>query len=263
MSFKGWRWLSKMLMGIASFPWKVKWPLMTNSPRFHKTSTSSSIWRRCSGWHSLSQNCCPPLLSNLECNFLQMVGDLPNTMLTSSHWWCPHKASSLLPIYNVSQVNIGHGPFVLAIVDLDVLTPQNPNVSQIRHFLGGNFFIWKQHGLLINTTPAITEFTGSYPANTLDPHWWALFSCLPRILSFWSISRYILLLFKQPPWFNKQQEIIPEMDCRYFNISQSAEKVGFGNPLGGTFFYAVPHTWAPWHVTSLCYQYLFEFSCAL
>lgn len=61
------------------------------------------------------------------------------------------------------------------MVDPDVPTPQNPIVSQIRHFLGGNFFVEERYGHLVNVTPAITEFTGPHPANISDPHRWVPF----------------------------------------------------------------------------------------
>jgi phosphatidylethanolamine-binding protein (PEBP) family uncharacterized protein len=86
----------------------------------------------------------------------------------------PHKASSLPPAYTISpRAKSGHhdGPFVIAMVDPDVPTPQNPNVSQIRHFLGGNFFLGELgEGSLVNKTPAVTEYTGPHPADASDPH---------------------------------------------------------------------------------------------
>jgi len=57
------------------------------------------------------------------------------------------------------------------MVDPDVPTPQNPNVSQIRHFLGGNFFMGEfGEGALVNKTPAVTEYEGPRPADASDPH---------------------------------------------------------------------------------------------
>ena len=82
-----------------------------------------------------------------------------------------HIATALPPNYSVSPANIGHGPFVIALIDPDALTPQNPNISQINHFLGGNFFVGKQHDcLLVNTTPAVTEYYSPHPPKVTDPH---------------------------------------------------------------------------------------------
>jgi len=91
-----------------------------------------------------------------------------------------HIATALPPTYSVSPANIGHGPFVIALIDPDALTPQNPNISQINHFLGGNFFVGKQHDcLLVNTTPAVTEYYGPHPPKVVDsdPHRWVFHSC--------------------------------------------------------------------------------------
>jgi len=66
----------------------------------------------------------------------------------------------------------GPGPFVIASVDLDAPTPQNPNVSQIRHFLGGNFKLDKKTDpfLLSNTTAAISQFRQPTPPAGSDAH---------------------------------------------------------------------------------------------
>ena len=86
----------------------------------------------------------------------------------------PHKAGSLPPAYTISpQTKLSHhdGPFVIAVVDPDVPTPQNTNISQIRHFLGGNFFLGELgDGSLVNKTPAVTEYTGPHPIDASDPH---------------------------------------------------------------------------------------------
>jgi phosphatidylethanolamine-binding protein (PEBP) family uncharacterized protein len=66
------------------------------------------------------------------------------------------------------------GPFVVAAVDLDAPTPQLPNVSQIRHFLGGGFQLGARPDQdvwpLANTTPASTEFVQPQPPQGSDPH---------------------------------------------------------------------------------------------
>lgn len=61
------------------------------------------------------------------------------------------------------------GPFVIATVDPDAPTPQDPTVAQIRHFLGGNF-VEEAHGALANTTAAISEFRQPTPPAGSDAH---------------------------------------------------------------------------------------------
>jgi len=56
------------------------------------------------------------------------------------------------------------------------------------------------------------------------------------------IYRYVFLLFKQPQGFNEQKEVNSETSRSLFNISSFAEKVGLGDPLGGTFMIVGAHT---------------------
>ena len=64
--------------------------------------------------------------------------------------------------------------FVVAMIDLDAPTPQNPNVSQIRHFLGDNFTLEPPNrsglSLLTNSTPALSDFLQPTPPAGSDPH---------------------------------------------------------------------------------------------
>lgn len=66
------------------------------------------------------------------------------------------------------------GKFVVAMVDLDAPTPQQPNVSQIRHFLGGDFTPLRPNAagvaLLSNSSPALSEFQQPTPPAGSDPH---------------------------------------------------------------------------------------------
>lgn len=61
------------------------------------------------------------------------------------------------------------------MVDLDAPTPQDPTNAQIRHFLGGNFFL-EQTSLkndvvtLVNRTPALSDFRQPTPPAGSDPH---------------------------------------------------------------------------------------------
>ncbi|KIM40870.1 hypothetical protein M413DRAFT_411724 [Hebeloma cylindrosporum] len=131
------------------------------------------------------------------------------------------------PSFGVVE-NIGRpGPFVIAAIDPDVPTPQNPTVSQVRHFLGGNFVFAnttasKHGGRLVNTTPAVTEFQQPRPRAGSDPH------------------RYIFLLFEQSKNFNDQTWITPTTPVTFFNLSTFAAAVGLGQPIGGTFMFVGP-----------------------
>ncbi|KAJ7134796.1 phosphatidylethanolamine-binding protein [Mycena epipterygia] len=116
--------------------------------------------------------------------------------------------------------NVGSGPFVVATVDPDAPTPQDPTSAQIRHFLGGNFF--NHGGLLVNTTPAISEFRQPTPPAGSDPH------------------RYTFLLFKQSRQFAHQQLVNATTSISLFNISQFASAVHLGNPIAGTFMLVGP-----------------------
>lgn len=63
-------------------------------------------------------------------------------------------------------------------MDPDAPTPQHPTSAQIRHFLGGNFRL--QHSrfeskfgdgaVLVNNTPALSNYLQPSPPNTSDPH---------------------------------------------------------------------------------------------
>ncbi|KAF8802137.1 PEBP-like protein [Phlegmacium glaucopus] len=124
------------------------------------------------------------------------------------------------PIFRIVG-HAGPGPFVVAIVDPDAPTPQNPTSAQIRHFLGGNFF-QDFPFCLRNSTPAISDFIQPTPPAGSDPH------------------RYIFLLFKQPSNFNDQTLVTPATPVPLFNISEFASGAGLGEPIGGTFMRVGP-----------------------
>lgn len=66
--------------------------------------------------------------------------------------------------------------FVVTMVDLDAPTPQNQSLSQIRHFLGGDFTQTRNSGgLLSNSTPALSNFLQPTPPAGSDPHRYACF----------------------------------------------------------------------------------------
>ncbi|GJJ13513.1 hypothetical protein Clacol_007767 [Clathrus columnatus] len=66
--------------------------------------------------------------------------------------------------------------FVVAMIDPDAPTPQDPTNAQIRHFLGGNFKLEGRptaEGLgatLVNRTPAISNYLQPTPPNNSDAH---------------------------------------------------------------------------------------------
>ncbi|KAK6977555.1 phosphatidylethanolamine-binding protein [Favolaschia claudopus] len=124
------------------------------------------------------------------------------------------------PTFHVAG-NVGKGPFVVATVDPDAPTPQAPTSAQIRHFLGGNFVL-NSGGLLVNSTPAISEFRQPTPPAGSDAH------------------RYIFLLFKQSPAFATQTLVNSSTPVQLFNISQFAAAVDLGNPIAGTFMLVAP-----------------------
>ncbi|KAK7052589.1 phosphatidylethanolamine-binding protein [Favolaschia claudopus] len=123
------------------------------------------------------------------------------------------------PSFNVVG-NVGRGPFVVATVDPDAPTPQDPTEAQIRHFLGGNFL--NEGGKLVNSTPAISEFLQPTPPAGSDAH------------------RYIFLLFDQSPQFATQTLVNSSTSIASFNISQFATAVNLGNPIAGTFMLVAP-----------------------
>jgi hypothetical protein len=127
-----------------------------------------------------------------------------------------------IPILNAE---IGVGPFVLALLDPDAPKPEDPKNAQYRHFLGANFWMGTpgEVGLqLLNTTPAITEWTKPAPPDGSDSH------------------RYVFLLYHQPIGFNDQKEVTSETSRGKFNISEFAEKTKLGEPIAGTFMFVGP-----------------------
>ncbi|KLO17322.1 PEBP-like protein [Schizopora paradoxa] len=129
-----------------------------------------------------------------------------------------------------------HQTFVVSMIDLDAPTPQNPNVSQIRHFLGSNFHIDTESaranrlserfgvGMLVNSTEALSGFLQPTPPAGSDPH------------------RYVFLLFEQPAGFNEKvgQFVNASTPITDFSIATFAKQVGLGNPLGGSFMLVGP-----------------------
>ncbi|GJE91792.1 PEBP-like protein [Phanerochaete sordida] len=119
--------------------------------------------------------------------------------------------------------------FVLAAVDPDAPYPQDPNVAQVRHILQGDLVLGPALGSqtykLVNETPALTDWIQPEPPADSPPH------------------RYIFLLYQQPKGFDSQTFVAPNDSIparEYFNISQFAEEVGMGDPIGGSFVLVSP-----------------------
>ncbi|KAJ7055970.1 PEBP-like protein [Mycena amicta] len=133
--------------------------------------------------------------------------------------------TAIQPIFHLIPnpgVNVGPGPFVVATVDPDAPTPQDPTEAQVRHFLAGNFFLHEGLGLLKNNTPAVSNWRQPTPPAGSDAH------------------RYIFLVFHQSPAFAHQQLVNATTSVDNFNISAFAAAVGLGNPIAGTFMKVAP-----------------------
>jgi len=137
---------------------------------------------------------------------------------------------------------MGKGPFVVAIVDPDAPTPENPANGPVRHFLGGDFVLKDDGVTLKNNTPAITEYVEPNPADGSQPHrsvglfpQWTSFFCALTFL-----SRCVFLLFKQPDGFKDQKEVTHDTAHPFFNVSGFAQKVGLGDPVAGTYVMVAP-----------------------
>ena len=133
------------------------------------------------------------------------------------------------------------------MVDLDAPTPQMPNESQIRHFLGANFVLTSTNQqnitLLSNSTPAISNFLQPTPPAGSDPHRYGNRTHLGLIKAetfLIVVNRYVFLLFEQPNDFNSQTFVTADTSTANFNISAFAEETGLGSPIGGTFMLVCP-----------------------
>ncbi|OSD04396.1 PEBP-like protein [Trametes coccinea BRFM310] len=126
-----------------------------------------------------------------------------------------------------NDTSLAQQTFVLAMVDPDAPTPQNPTAAQIRHLLAPGI---QANGsvtsgaALVNNTPAISDFLRPTPPAGSDPH------------------RYILLLFVQPANFTTvaPQFVNSSTPISNFNISLFAQEVGLGSPIAGNFFLTGP-----------------------
>ncbi|EJD46576.1 PEBP-like protein [Auricularia subglabra TFB-10046 SS5] len=115
--------------------------------------------------------------------------------------------------------------FLVAEVDPDAPTPQNPSSAQIRHFLAPDFVLAAGSGAttLVNGTRALSDYRGPSPPAGSDPH------------------RYTILLFEQahagvtpPPDFNAGN--IAGFDIQHFVDEVNAAGTNTLTLVGGTFF---------------------------
>ncbi|THU84052.1 PEBP-like protein [Dendrothele bispora CBS 962.96] len=136
----------------------------------------------------------------------------------------PRNATAGPPVFSVSSDTAdaaGPGPFVVAAVDPDAPTPQQPTSAQIRHFLGSDF-TQEADGALVNSTAAISGFRQPTPPAGSDAH------------------RYIFLLFNQPEGFDDQTLVNSSSPVDHFDIAAFADATGLGDPIGGTFMLVAP-----------------------
>lgn len=83
--------------------------------------------------------------------------------------------TAIPPLFGIQSSAVSSDDtFVVAMVDLDAPTPQNPTSAQIRHFLGGNLALGASDAnglsLFSNSTPALSEYRQPTPPAGSDPH---------------------------------------------------------------------------------------------
>lgn len=161
----------------------------------------------------------PVLLLNVAYTLPDTHGEIKVVTPPGRNFTMPQTA--IRPTWSIpsSDQNLMKETFVVAMIDPDAPTPQDPSDAQIRHFLGGNFVLEGHptvEGLgatLVNRTPALSDYIQPSPPNTSDPH------------------RYTWLLFRQPADFPTSLN----SSILNFNISQFAEEFKLGPVLAGDF----------------------------
>lgn len=123
-------------------------------------------------------------------------------------------ATAIPPRFSVRNGGLHPGSsFVIAMIDLDAPTPQAPTLSQIRHFLGGNFHPTpggRGTQDLVNSTVALSDFLQPTPPAGSDPHRYSTCSGIP-------IPQYLMLLIdmfsscsiNQKDLINKHWSMLP------------------------------------------------------
>ncbi|KAF8165496.1 phosphatidylethanolamine-binding protein [Crassisporium funariophilum] len=127
-----------------------------------------------------------------------------------------------------SSGSSANGTLVLALVDPDAPTPQNPTAGQFLHFLGGDFSADPTSGLLTNSSAALMDFFSPSPPAGSDPHR--------------RFFRYVLLVFNQPDAFDTDAPSFVNATTQRnnFNISMFAQDVNLGNAVAGNYFLVGP-----------------------
>ncbi|KAH9482771.1 OV-16 antigen [Psilocybe cubensis] len=150
----------------------------------------------------------------------QTVDVVPGILLTMQQTSMP---PDLTLVTTTSDSN-SSAMFVVVIVDPDAPTPQNPNVSEFLHFLGGDFTAGSTSGLLSNNSPALAEFFPPTPPVGSDPH------------------RYVLLVFDQPDSFDVNGPTLVNATTprTNFSISDFAQAINLGDAIAGNFFLVGP-----------------------
>ncbi|KAF7297708.1 PEBP-like protein [Mycena kentingensis (nom. inval.)] len=113
------------------------------------------------------------------------------------------------------------GSFVVIMIDPDAPTPQNRSLSSVNHFIGGDFYP-SDHGVLANSTAAVTEYRQPRPPQESAAH------------------RYVFLAFLQSEEFASQTLVNADTSMFFFNVSQFAAETGLGSPIAGNFMFVDP-----------------------
>ncbi|KAF9452994.1 PEBP-like protein [Macrolepiota fuliginosa MF-IS2] len=131
---------------------------------------------------------------------------------------------------NNTDLSMSNVSWVIAIVDPDAPTPQNPNISQFLHFIDGTGDDMANLTALTNTSQALVEFFSPTPPPGSDPH------------------RYVVLVYVQPDdfnttgpaFFNGTASTDPSFNRMNFSITDFATNTSLGAPVAGNFFLVGP-----------------------
>ncbi|THU92231.1 PEBP-like protein, partial [Dendrothele bispora CBS 962.96] len=121
--------------------------------------------------------------------------------------------------------------FVIALIDPDAPTPDDPKFAQVRHFIGGDYVISSTQpsgtARLTNLSNALAEYVSPGPPDDSPPH------------------RYTFLVYAQPPDFSSVAPTLVNSSTSLdaivnFNISSFVSAAGLREPIAGTLFYEGP-----------------------